>query len=169
MNYRTPQTLPITGHNMNYHNDISVEDKAAIAKGLLKLLADSYALYLKTQGYQRNITAPLFKVMRRLLEEQNTELANLIDNITHRIRALGLPAPTARQAYQKLSSIGETVNLPNESEMIRQLIRDHDVVIRTTSTILTHAQIVNDASTAMLLTLNLRMHKNHARALQNLL
>jgi len=154
---------------MNYYSDISVEDKTAIANGLIKLLADSYLLYLKTQNYHRNVTAPLFDVMRQMIEEQNTELAHVVDEITDRIWELGMPVPDSHQVYQTLSSIGETVSIPPEVEMINQLIHDHEIMIRSTGTVLTHTHVVNDAITAMLLTQNLRLHRKHMRALRALL
>ena len=42
---------------------ISEPDRASIARGLEKLLADSYTLYLKTHNYHWNVTGPLFNTL----------------------------------------------------------------------------------------------------------
>ncbi len=46
---------------MKIDTGISDTDRAAIAQGLSRLLADSYSLYLKTHNYHWNVTGPLFK------------------------------------------------------------------------------------------------------------
>ncbi|MGL6223919.1 MAG: Dps family protein, partial [Steroidobacteraceae bacterium] len=39
---------------------ISKQDRAAIAAGLSKLLADTYTLYLTTHNFHWNVTGPMF-------------------------------------------------------------------------------------------------------------
>ena len=39
---------------------ISETDRAAIAKGLSHLLADTYTLYLTTHNFHWNVTGPMF-------------------------------------------------------------------------------------------------------------
>jgi starvation-inducible DNA-binding protein len=45
------------------------QDRKIIAEGLSKLLADSYALYLKTHGFHWNVTGPMFNTLHILFEE----------------------------------------------------------------------------------------------------
>ena len=42
---------------------ISEKDRAAIAGGLGKLLADTYGLYLKTHNFHWNVTGPMFQTL----------------------------------------------------------------------------------------------------------
>jgi Ferritin-like domain len=70
---------------------ISEPDRAAIARGLSKLLADSYTLYLKTHNYHWNVTGPMFNTLHLMFEQQYTELAAAVDLIAERIRARGRP------------------------------------------------------------------------------
>ena len=67
---------------------ISEKDRAAIAGGLSRLLADSYTLYLKTHNYHWNVTGPQFRELDLMFEEHYTELAVAVDEIAERIRAL---------------------------------------------------------------------------------
>ena len=45
---------------------ISESDKKAISEGLLPVLADHYAFYLKMQGYHWNVTGPSFYALHKL-------------------------------------------------------------------------------------------------------
>ena len=75
--------------------NIGMTDKQreTVAKGLSKLLADSYSLYLKTHNYHWNVTGPQFNSLHTMFETQYTELAAAVDEIAERIRALGHLAP----------------------------------------------------------------------------
>ncbi|MFX8836740.1 ferritin-like domain-containing protein, partial [Acinetobacter baumannii] len=58
---------------------ISDKDRAKIAGGLSRLLADSYTLYLKTHNYHWNVTGPMFNTLHLMFETQYTELALAVD------------------------------------------------------------------------------------------
>ena len=57
---------------------ISEQDRKAIAGQLSNLLADSYALYLKTHNFHWNVTGPMFQTLHLMFEQQYTELANAV-------------------------------------------------------------------------------------------
>ena len=100
-------------------------DRAAIAQGLERLLADSYTLYLKTQNFHWNVTGPMFSTLHLLFEGQYTELAVAVDLIAERIRSLGAFAPGSFVAFARLSS-GRGGHLGSPAkEMIRQLLVGH--------------------------------------------
>ena len=86
---------------------INETNRTAIADGLGRVLADSYALYLKTHNFHWNVTGPMFQTLHTMFEEQYTELAMAIDEVAERIRSLGAFAPGSFSAYAKLSSIPE--------------------------------------------------------------
>jgi hypothetical protein len=67
---------------------IGEEDRAAIAGGLSRLLADSYTLYLTTHNFHWNVTGPMFNTLHAMFMAQYTELWNAVDPIAERIRSL---------------------------------------------------------------------------------
>ena len=69
------------------------KDRATIADGLSRLLADTYTLYLKTHNFHWNVKGPMFQTLHLMFETQYNELALAVDLIAERIRALGFPAP----------------------------------------------------------------------------
>jgi starvation-inducible DNA-binding protein len=151
--------------------DIGIPEaqRADIANGLSRLLADSYTLYLKTHNYHWNVTGPLFNTLHSMFEVQYTELAAAVDEIAERIRALGLPAPGSYSAFKELTSIEEEEGQPAAEEMIRQLVIGQETVARTAREIFPLADEANDEPTADLLTQRMQLHEKNAWMLRSML
>ncbi|MCK6408337.1 MAG: DNA starvation/stationary phase protection protein, partial [Thauera sp.] len=60
---------------------IKEKDRAKIAEGLSRLLADSYTLYLTTHNFHWNVTGPMFNTLHLKFEAQYNELALAVDEI----------------------------------------------------------------------------------------
>ena len=148
---------------------ISKKDRAAIADGLSKLLADTYTLYLKTHNFHWNVTGPMFQTLHLMFETQYTELALAVDLIAERIRALGFPAPGTYGEYARLSSIKETSGVPKAEAMIRVLMEGQEAVVRTARSIFPAAERATDEATADLLTQRIQLHEKTAWMLRSLL
>jgi starvation-inducible DNA-binding protein len=156
---------PTSGIDMG----IAAEDRRQIAEGLSHLLADTYTLYLKTHNFHWNVTGPMFNTLHLMFEEQYTELAAAVDLIAERIRALGFPAPGSYKAYARLSSIEEAENVPPAEEMIAQLVKGQEVVVRTARKIFSAVERANDEASADLLTQRMQVHEKTAWMLRSLL
>ena len=148
---------------------ITEQDRAAIADGLSRLLADTYTLYLKTHNFHWNVTGPMFNTLHTMFETQYTELALAVDDIAERIRALGFPAPGTYAAYSKLSSIKEQEGIPAAEEMIKLLVEGQEAVVRTARGIFPLLEKVSDEPTADLLTQRMQIHEKTAWMLRSLL
>jgi len=153
----------------NIDTGISAKDRAAIAQGLSRLLADTYLLYLKTHGFHWNVEGPMFQTLHQMFMDQYTEAWNAIDPIAERIRALGHYAPGSYQQYVKLASIRETDGVPKAEKMIRELIDGQEAVARTARSMLPLADAANDQPTLDLLTQRLDIHEKNAWMLRSLL
>ena len=154
---------------MEINIGIPQADRAAIAEGLSRLLADTYTLYLKTHNFHWNVTGPMFNTLHLMFEAQYTELALAVDLIAERIRALGFPAPGTYAAYTRLSSIKEEEGVPNAQDMIRQLVQGQESVVRTARGIFPLIEQVSDEPTADLLTQRMQVHEKTAWMLRSLL
>ncbi len=84
-------------------------NQPAVADALNALLADSFALYLKTKNYHWHVQGPHFRELHLLFDEQATQILGTTDLIAERVRKNG--AATLR-------SIGDVAR--------RQSIRDDD-------------------------------------------
>jgi len=147
---------------------INDADRQEIAKGLSNLLADTYTLYLKTQNFHWNVTGPQFQALHSLFEEQYHELADAVDVIAERIRALGVFAPGSFSCYQDLSTVKESRDVPSASEMVKQLVADHETLVRTARSVFPKVDEVNDEPTADLLTERMRTHEKTAWMLRSM-
>jgi starvation-inducible DNA-binding protein len=148
---------------------ISEQNRSSIVDGLSHLLADTYTLYLKTHNFHWNVTGPMFQTLHLMFETQYTELAMAVDLIAERIRALGSPAPGTYAEFARLSSVKEPDGIPSAQDMIRQLVRDQEAVVRTARSIFPVVDQAGDEPTADLLTQRMQVHEKTAWMLRSLL
>ena len=149
---------------------ISDKDRAAIAQGLSRLLADTYTLYLTTHNFHWNVTGPMFNTLHTMFMAQYTELWNAVDPIAERIRSLGHVAPGSYAEFGKLSSLQDApAEPPKAFDMVRTLVQGHEAVARTARELFPMADKVCDEPTADLLTQRLRVHGQTAWRLRALL
>ena len=149
---------------------IGEKDRAAIAGGLSKLLADTYTLYLTTHNFHWNVTGPMFNTLHLMFMAQYTELWNAVDPVAERIRSLGHPAPGSYAQFGKLSSIKDAPAVPPKAlEMVAILVEGHEAVARTARSIFPLADKAGDEPTADLLTQRLTVHEQTAWMLRSLL
>ncbi|MGB5347153.1 MAG: Dps family protein [Woeseia sp.] len=154
---------------MQVNIGISESSREAIAARLSHLLADTYTLYLKTHNYHWNVTGPLFNTLHLMTEDQYTELAEAIDLIAERIRALGIRAPASYAEFAKLATVTESNGKENADEMIRQLVAGQEAVVRTARESLPAAEAANDQPTLDLLTQRMQVHEKTAWMMRSML
>ena len=149
---------------------ISDKDRAAIAQGLSRLLADTYTLYLTTHNFHWNVTGPMFNSLHAMFMTQYTELWNAVDPIAERIRALGHPAPGSYTQYAQLSSLPDAPTTPPKAlEMVRILAEGHEAVARTARNLFPVVDKASDEPTADVLVQRLAVHEQTAWMLRSLL
>ena len=150
--------------------DIGIPDRQReeIAGGLSHLLADTYTLYLKTHNFHWNVTGPMFTTLHVLFEQHYTELAMAVDVIAERIRALGVAAPGSYKQFAELSSIEEETGTPSAEDMIRQLVKGQEAVVKTARAVFPVVDKANDEPTADLLTQRMQIHEKNAWMLRSL-
>ena len=148
---------------------ISAKDRAAIANGLSRLLADTYVLYLKTHGFHWNVEGPMFQTLHQMFMVQYTETWNAIDLVAERIRSLGHYAPGTYREYLGLARIKETPGVPKAEQMVKLLIEGQEAVVRTARELLPLAERAGDQPTLDLLTQRMQIHEKNAWMLRSLL
>ena len=149
---------------------ISDTDRAAIAKGLSHLLADTYTLYLTTHNFHWNVTGPMFNSLHNMFMLQYTELWNAVAPVAERIRALGHPAPGSYAQFGQLTSLPDApVTPPKAAEMIAILAQGHESVARTARGLYPAVEQAHDEPTADLLTQRIGVHEQAAWMLRAML
>jgi starvation-inducible DNA-binding protein len=149
---------------------ISEKDRAAIAQGLSKLLADTYTLYLTTHNFHWNVTGPMFNSLHAMFMTQYTELWNAVDPIAERIRSLGHAAPGSYAQFAKLSSLKDAPATPPKAlDMVRILVEGHEGAARTARSLFPAVEKASDEPSADLLTQRITVHEQTAWMLRSLL
>lgn len=156
------QDLPIT-------IGISSGERKKLSELLNHALSDTYVLYTKIQGVHWNVRGTMFYGIHKMTEEQYEDLAESIDKIAERIRALGFYAPTSLTQMLKLSKVQEITGHYNQQKMITLLVDDHQTVARTLRDAVEEAARVNDVFTADMLTDRIGKHEQYAWMLRALL
>mgnify|MGYP001561045750 CR=1 FL=1 len=148
---------------------IKEKDRAKIAEGLSRLLADTYTLYLQTHNFHWNVKGPMFQTLHLMFETQYNELALAVDLIAERIRALDFTAPGTYREFAKLASVKEVAGVPKAEDMIRILIEGQETVVRTARSVFPVVDKANDEASADLLTQRMQIHEKTAWMLRSLL
>jgi starvation-inducible DNA-binding protein len=128
------------------------------AAELSKLLADTYAVYLKTHGYHWNVRGMNFHALHAMFMEQYTEMWAAIDVIAERIRALGQLAPQGYAAFGRLSDIKDGDPHQDAAGMLRELVADHEALIASARA----AREGADDVTAAVIDARIDAHQKHA-------
>jgi starvation-inducible DNA-binding protein len=137
-----------------------------IADELCHYLADSYAVYLKTQNFHWNVRGPHFFALHLLFEKQYEEMAGAADEIAERIVALGFYVDATFSAFQKCCIKEVKKSIPPK-KMIEQLVSDHEAVIRCAREIATLAEEEKDQATVDLMARRLGSHEKMAWMLRS--
>ncbi|RYE05928.1 MAG: DNA starvation/stationary phase protection protein [Rickettsiaceae bacterium] len=107
---------------------ITSNETANSSSKLSVLLANTYLLYLKTQNYHWNIVDKSFISLHQFLENQYQELAEAVDTIAERIRVLDNIAPATFAEFLQLATLSEQDKARNSSEMLTNLVKDHNLI-----------------------------------------
>lgn len=112
--------------------NIGLNDEARLEVGqiLNLLLADEYVLYTTTRDYHWNVTGPEFPSLHGQFEEQYEQIAQWIDQVAERARAIGTGARGnwADLAKAARSSADPGIDLSAE-DMLSELLALHEEMI----------------------------------------
>ena len=97
-----------------------------ISAALNTLLADAFALYLKTKNFHWHVSGRHFRDYHLLLDQQSDDIFATTDQLAERVRKLG---GTTLRSIGQIGKL-QTINDNNESyvpprEMLRELMEDN--------------------------------------------
>src|SRR6202521_455401 len=108
---------PSTRHiSLSTPADLSAGARRDISAGLNLLLADMFALYLKTKNFHWHMSGPHFRDYHLLLDEQADQIYAMADPIAERIRKVG------GTTLRSIGHISRTQRiLDNDAEFVQPL------------------------------------------------
>src|SRR4051812_21650723 len=103
----------------------------SITDMLTVVLADSMMLYSKTRKFHWNVKGESFMELHKLFEGQYKQLEKAIDEIAERINKLGSPVIGTLKEFMQYATLKEAAGkYPSKTEMLKELLSDHEAVIK---------------------------------------
>ena len=111
-------------------SDLDESATMTVADALKIILANSYAVYLKTKNFHWHVRGPRFRDLHLLFDEQATEIFALTDLVAERVRKNGAVTLTSIQAVGTASRIAPQDDATLDAEaMIAELAADNRQLI----------------------------------------
>jgi starvation-inducible DNA-binding protein len=132
--------------------DLNRDGVEEICEELRKLLADVFALYLKTKNFHWHMSGPHFRDYHLLLDEQSDQIFAMTDDIAERARKIGgttLHSISDIAREQRLSDNNEEFVAP--AEMLAELTDDNQALVRFMRATHEVCDRHNDVATASML------------------
>ena len=106
--------------------DLSANAVPEISSALNALLADTFALYLKTKNFHWHVSGPHFRDYHLLLDEQAEQIFAATDDIAERVRKIGGTTLRSIGQVAKLQRVkdNDAAFVPPQ-EMLRELMNDN--------------------------------------------
>jgi starvation-inducible DNA-binding protein len=119
---KTDKTAP----ELDTPTDLSPDAVNKISTALNTLLADAFALYLKTKNFHWHVSGRHFHDYHEMLDEQSDAIFATTDQLAERVRKLG---GTTLKSISQVSKL-QTIKDNNEEyvpprEMLRELMEDN--------------------------------------------
>jgi starvation-inducible DNA-binding protein len=138
-----------------------------VVESLKLVLANSYALYLKTQNYHWNVTGPNFNSLHLLFNAQYNDLAVAVDDIAERIRTLDSRVEASFSHFGKTSKIKDGNENANATTMVGELAADNETLAKILKETFQIATKVGDDATADLIIGRIEIHQKNVWMLKS--
>jgi starvation-inducible DNA-binding protein len=132
--------------------DLSDQAVRELSAKLNGILADAFALYLKTKNFHWHVSGPHFRDYHLLLDEQSEQIFATTDEIAERVRKIGGTTLRSIGHIAKLQTIKDNdESFVPAQDMLRELMGDNKSVAASMRECHELADKHEDAATAGLL------------------
>ena len=124
-------------------------NQPAVADALNALLADSFALYLKTKNYHWHVQGPHFRELHLLFAEPATQILGTTDLIAERVRKNGAATLRSIGDVSRRQSIkDDDAASANADAMVRTLAADNRTLLAQLKEVKAAADADGDIATS---------------------
>src|ERR1700754_941744 len=117
---------------LSTQTDFSGNAVPEIAEALNGLVADAFALYLKTKNFHWHASGPHFRDYHLLFDEQAAEIYASTDDLAERVRKIGGKTIHSISEITKLQSIKDNnKDFVSAEDMLMELMSDTKTVIKS--------------------------------------
>jgi starvation-inducible DNA-binding protein len=140
-----------------------MEGKNIVSK-LFEILSTQNVLYAKLRNYHWNVRGPLFGELHRFFEKLYEEIAEDIDRVAERMRALDEFTPATLTEFLENSSIRDETpgHYPTAKKMVSNLVDDYETLINQirAAVVDIQAKYADEVTANMLIELAEKYEKN---------
>jgi starvation-inducible DNA-binding protein len=138
--------------NLATPTDLGANATKDISGGLNILLADVFALYMKTKNFHWHVSGPHFRDYHLLLDDQATQIDAMADPIAERVRKLGGNTIRSIGQIKKLQRVLDNdADYVTPHDMLAELREDNKQLTRNMRVLHEVCDEHNDVATASLL------------------
>lgn len=106
--------------------DLTPDAVTAISAALNPLVADAFALYVKTKNFHWHVSGPHFRDYHLLLDDQGDQIFEMTDELAERVRKVGGTTLRSIGHIAKLKRITDNNSeLVAAPDMLRELMEDN--------------------------------------------
>lgn len=107
-------------------SDLSEQGRQEIAAAINPLVADAFALYVKSKNFHWHVFGSHFRDYHLLLDEQADQIFAMIDVLAERVRKLGQPTIRSIGSISRLQNVKDDDEvLVEPQEMMKRLMNDN--------------------------------------------
>lgn len=131
---------------------LSAENVKDLSAELNVLLADTFALYIKTKNFHWHVSGPHFRDYHLLLDEQATQIFAITDDIAERVRKIGGATIHSIGQIARLQRVADNdADYVDPQDMLAELDEDNKALVSRMHEIHDLCDDVGDVATASLL------------------
>ena len=106
--------------------DLSKDAVSAVSDALNALLADTYALFIKTKNFHWHVSGPHFRSYHLLFDEQAEQIFETTDELAERVRKIGGTTIRSIAHLKRLQRIKDNEkDFVSPLDMLRELMEDN--------------------------------------------
>ncbi len=133
-------------------SDLGANATRDIGAALMPLLADVFALYLKTKNFHWHMSGPHFRDYHLLLDEQSEQIFAMTDDIAERGRKLGSRTLRSIGEISRIQRIADNdADFVTAGDMLAELREDNQRLVASMREVHDVCEENNDVATTSLL------------------
>ena len=142
----------MTTNQHDYNLSVERNRSGDIAPALNRLLADTFALYVKSKNFHWHVSGPHFRDYHLLLDEQATQIFTTTDPIAECVRKLGSPTLRSIGDIARLQRIDDSDTAEVAAQdMLSELPKDNRQLVNEMQACHSLCDEAGDVATASLL------------------
>ena len=111
-------------------NDLDIRDRRKIAEAVNPLLADTFALFVKTKNFHWHMTGSHYRDYHLLLDEHSEQIFAMVDVLAERVRKLGEQTIHSIGQIKQLQTLRDVNEFLSADDMLQNLLDDNKAFLK---------------------------------------